>query len=70
MKRIFTGILLALPLAMTALQSKASAEEIIVVPAVHRPIVIDHRLHHEFFPRHWERVRHEERLLRAELGRF
>ncbi|MBD2681316.1 MULTISPECIES: hypothetical protein [Nostoc] len=70
MKRIFTGILLALPLAMGALSSKASAEEIIVVPVAHRPFFIHHRFHHEFYPRHWERVRHDERLLRADLRRF
>ncbi|MBD2211914.1 hypothetical protein H6G27_18870 [Nostoc linckia FACHB-104] len=70
MKRIFTGLLLALPVAMAALPSKASAEEVIVVPAAHRTIVVEQGFHHEFSPRHWARIRHEEHLLRAELGRF
>ncbi len=70
MKRIFTGMLLAVPLAMTGLAAKASAEEVIVVPAYHRPIFIEHRFHDRYFHRHWERLRYEERLLRAELWGF
>ncbi|MEH2279280.1 MAG: hypothetical protein V7K40_31970 [Nostoc sp.] len=57
MKRIFVGTLLALPLAIASLSSQASAAEVIVRPAAHRPIVVARSYWKTVYVRgHWERI--------------
>ena len=59
MKKIIAGAMLALPLVVTSLPTKASATDVIVNPHVHNfpsaPVTISYRHRHRVYIRgHWE----------------
>ncbi len=58
MKKIIAGAMLALPLAITSVPTKASALEVIVNPHVHNsqsaPVLIARARHKVFIRAHWE----------------
>lgn len=65
MKKIIVGTMLALPLAVTSLATKASAE--IINPHVHRlasrPVIVARARHKVYIPAHWEGTgRHRHRV--------
>ena len=53
MKRILTGVLVALPLFIAAMPKQASAEEVIVV---HRYHTHQRWIRQQWIPGHWDRV--------------
>ncbi|MGI8500487.1 MAG: hypothetical protein ACR2LR_05025 [Hassallia sp.] len=62
MKRIIAGVMIAMPLMMTTLATKASALEVIVNPGIHRispkAELIARGRHRVLVPAHWEYRNH------------
>ncbi|MBD2440344.1 YXWGXW repeat-containing protein [Nostoc sp. FACHB-110] len=57
LKRILAGTLLALPLSIAAVQTQASAAQVIVVrPNNHRNVVVRKVVRQRWVPGHWERT--------------
>jgi hypothetical protein len=71
MKRILLSTLLALPFAISALPSQASAAEVIVRPNVHKVAVVHKpvvkRIQRKLIPAHWETVRRGNKWVKVRV---